>query len=95
VDGLYLLGVYIFNVISVFNLFVNIGSMGMDKFGNAWCGVRDSASSWSKSNDSSEDDCIICMEPMTNDQTSLQCKHSFHTKVKRIFYNFILKFCTL
>jgi len=59
------------------------GSMGMDKFGTAWCGVRDSASSWSKSNDSSEDDCIICMEPMTNDQTSLQCKHSFHTKCIR------------
>lgn len=93
--GLYLLGVYIFNVISVFNLFVNIGSMGMDKFGTAWCGVQDSASSWSKSKDSSEDECIICMETMTQDQTSLHCKHAFHTKVRRMFYNFILKFCTL
>jgi hypothetical protein len=88
------LGVYIFNVNRVCNLLDNTGSRGMDKFVTAGCGVRDSASRWSKSNDNSEDDCSICMEPMTNDQTSLQCKHSFHTKVRRGFCNFILKFCT-
>ena len=45
-DGLYLLGVCIFNVIIVFNLFVNTGSINMDKCGNAWPGMRDSASNW-------------------------------------------------
>jgi hypothetical protein len=77
-------------VISVFILFVNAGSMGMDKFGNPWCGVRDSASSWSKSNDNSEDECIICFERLDEDQTSLQCKHSFHTKVRKGLYDFTL-----
>jgi hypothetical protein len=60
------------------------GSMGLDKFGgNAWSGVRDSASNWEKPSLSSEDDCIICMESMGEDQTSLNCKHSFHTKVRK------------
>jgi hypothetical protein len=59
--------------------------MGLDKFGGtAWGGVRESASGWSKSNQTSEDDCIICMESMEKeDLTSLHCKHSFHTKVRK------------
>ncbi|XP_069697937.1 E3 ubiquitin-protein ligase TTC3-like isoform X2 [Periplaneta americana] len=57
------------------------GSMGLDKFGgNAWGGLRDSASNWTKPKESSEDDCIICMEPMDRNQTSLHCKHTFHTE---------------
>ncbi|XP_021922164.1 uncharacterized protein LOC110830988 isoform X2 [Zootermopsis nevadensis] len=57
------------------------GSMGLDKFGGtAWSGVHNSASVWSKSNESLEEECSICMESMDKDQTSLHCKHSFHTK---------------
>jgi hypothetical protein len=58
--------------------------MGLDKFGGtAWGGVHESASGLSKSNQTSEDDCIICMESMEKDLTFLHCKHSFHTKVRK------------
>jgi hypothetical protein len=74
----------------------NAGSMGLDKFGGAaWGGVNNSASNWSKPNESSEDDCIICMEPMNKDQTSLHCRHSFHTKVRKMLHNFVLSCCII
>lgn len=56
--------------------------MGMEKFGDsAWGGIKTNKV-WSKPTDAALDDCVICMDQMTGDITSLQCKHSFHTKVK-------------
>jgi hypothetical protein len=75
-------------------LCVNTGSMGLDKFGGtAWGGVHNSTSDWSKPNESSEEECVICMEPMNKDQTFLHCKHSFHTKVRKTLYNFMPSYC--
>lgn len=66
--------------------------MGLDKFGGtAWGGVHNSASYWSKPNESLEEDCSICMESMNKDQTTLHCKHSFHTKVRKVL---IILHCT-
>jgi hypothetical protein len=76
------------------NVFSYAGKMGLDKFGGtAWGGVLDSASDWSKSNEAAEDDCIICMDAMVKDLTSLHCKHSFHTKVREQLYSFVLHCC--
>jgi hypothetical protein len=60
------------------------GTVGRDKFGGtAWCGVQESTSGWTKSNQTSEDYCFICKEPVERDLASLPCDHSFHPEVRK------------
>ena len=72
----------------VTDIFFFLGSMGLDKFGGtAWGEVRESAATWSKPKEIKEEDCVICYDPLAKDKiTTLQCKHTFHTKV-RICYD--------
>nr|CAD7424112.1 unnamed protein product [Timema monikensis] len=60
------------------------GAMGLEKFGNsAWRTQPDNTVKWDKpqDKDTPEEDCIICMEPLGSDQqSSLHCNHTFHTR---------------
>nr|CAD7568181.1 unnamed protein product [Timema californicum] len=60
------------------------GAMGLEKFGNsAWRTQPDNTVKWDKpqDKDTPEEDCIICMESLGSDQqSSLHCKHTFHTQ---------------
>ncbi|XP_046996012.1 uncharacterized protein LOC124609238 isoform X1 [Schistocerca americana] len=62
------------------------GPMGMEKFGgSAWGDVKESVA-WSKPQENEVDDCVICMDPLSDGLETLSCNHDFHKKCIRRWF---------